>query len=150
MKKSGILHAELAEAIARARHGDMLMVLDAGMPVPRGCRLIDLGLVRGMPSFLTVVKAILGDLIVERYETFDLMAEYNPDMQSTLRSLMPAQGCAAVTREEMQRRMPDAVAVIRTGEFGSCCNMTLYSASGRDAYVEKYNVCCEGTEETDG
>lgn len=140
MKKAGILHHQLEEAICRARHGDTIIILDAGMPVPAGCNYIDLGIVKGVPSFLTVVKAILNEMVIERYDVFELMPQYNPQMHETLQKMLPHQQSGLLSKEDMMALMPAAKAVVRTGEFGSCCNMVLYSASGRDAYVEKFDV----------
>ena len=36
MKKSGVLHNELAQIIASLGHGDLLVIGDAGLPVPQG------------------------------------------------------------------------------------------------------------------
>ena len=35
--------------------------------------------------------------------------------------------------------MKNAKAVVRTGDFRSCCTMVLYSASGMDKYVTQFN-----------
>lgn len=141
MKKSGILHGELSRAVAEARHKDIILILDAGMAVPQDCaNFIDLGLVKGVPSFWQVLNALLGEMIVEGYGVFDLMPQYNPQMYEKIRQLLPAQEEELLSVKQMQQMMRDAKAVVRTGEFGSCCNMVLYSTSGRNSYVEKYNV----------
>ena len=140
MKKSGILNAELMKALTEARHGDCIILLDAGMPVPEKCRYIDIGLVRGIPSFLQVLHAVLGEFIAERYEVYDLMPTYNPAMYQTIQAFMPNVPGSTVTESKMLELMKTAKAVIRTAEFGSCCNMVLYSASGMDKYVEKFNI----------
>ena len=51
MKKSGILHPELARVIASLGHGDGLCIADAGLPVPAGVLRIDLALGPGLPPF---------------------------------------------------------------------------------------------------
>lgn len=52
MKKTELLHAEISEIIAKSAHGDMIMIGDAGMPVPEGVKFIDLALTEGMVHFL--------------------------------------------------------------------------------------------------
>lgn len=140
MKKNGILNAQLSQAVAQARHGDTIIILDAGMAVPPDCNYIDLGLVRGIPSFLEVLRAVLNDLVAERYEVFDLMPQYNPDMYQTIQEMLPNVAGGTASEQKIKELMPTAKAVIRTGEFGSCCNLVLYSASGISRYVEKFNV----------
>lgn len=148
MKKGGILNAELMRAVTEARHGDSIVLLDAGMPAPMGCRYLDLGLVRGVPSFLQVLRALLGEFVAERYAVFDLMPSYNPEMYRTVQTLLSRVPGGTITKRELQEEMKTAKAVVRTAEFGSCCNMILYSASGLDRYVRQFDIR-PGEEQTD-
>ena len=44
MKRTGLLNIELSQVIAGMGHGDVLVIGDAGLPVPKGVRRIDLAL----------------------------------------------------------------------------------------------------------
>ena len=66
MKKHGILQNELAQEIAKSGHLDQFVIGDAGLPVPDGVKCIDLALIEGQPSFMTTLKAVLGELHVEK------------------------------------------------------------------------------------
>lgn len=66
MKRTGILNADLNAALSRLGHGDVVLVADCGMPAPAGVPVIDLALVHGVPSFVQVLDALLGELVVER------------------------------------------------------------------------------------
>ena len=143
MKKGGILNSELMKAITNARHHDVIVICDVGMPVPDGCNYIDLALVRGIPSLVQVLKAVLNEMVAERYEIFDLMPQYNPDMYQTLQDMMPNIPGGLISQEDIIAHMKTAKAVIRTAEFGSCCNMVLHSASGLDGPAARYNVSYE-------
>ena len=90
MKKNGLLHSELMKAITAARHHDTIIICDVGMPVPDGCNYIDLALVRGLPSLPQVLKAVLNEMVIERYEIFDLMPQYNPEMYARLQAMIVA------------------------------------------------------------
>ncbi|RMJ20386.1 hypothetical protein PHISP_08744, partial [Aspergillus sp. HF37] len=65
MKRTTLLHAELSGLIAAFGHGDMLVIGDAGLPVPAGVRVIDLALTRGIPGVFDVLDAVLAELVVE-------------------------------------------------------------------------------------
>jgi D-ribose pyranase len=43
MLKTGILHPQLARVMAELRHMDMLVIADAGLPIPKGVERVDLG-----------------------------------------------------------------------------------------------------------
>jgi D-ribose pyranase len=45
MRKSGVLHARLAAVLTELGHTDLLVVADAGLPIPPGVERIDLAVV---------------------------------------------------------------------------------------------------------
>lgn len=49
MKKGGVLHPLLAQVVASLGHGDLLVVADAGLPIPPGPLRIDLAYAPGRP-----------------------------------------------------------------------------------------------------
>jgi len=140
MKKQGILHAQLMAKLTSLRHNDSIAILDAGMAIPKGAAVIDLALVKGIPSFLDTLKAVLNEIIVEKYGIFKPMTEFNPEMYQYLNGIMPEQAEVLLPHEEFTEELKKAKVVVRTAEFGSCCNIILYSTSGRDYYVNKFNV----------
>ena len=50
MKKTPLLNIALSRVIASLGHGDVLVIGDAGLPVPPGVELIDLALTAGVPA----------------------------------------------------------------------------------------------------
>ena len=66
MIRSGILNAELNHAIAAMGHGDLMIVCDAGFPIPSSAWRIDLAVVPDLPDLETVLLPISQTLIVER------------------------------------------------------------------------------------
>ena len=140
MIKWTVINSRLAQALADARHGDAIVLCDANMPIPPQCSVIDLSLTRGTPTLLQTVKAILNDLVAERYELFSLMPQYNPEMSKELARLLTPLPGGTVDREQLEALMPRARAVVRTGDMGSCCTMVLYSASGMEKYVERFQL----------
>lgn len=139
MIKSTVINAELSHALAAARHKDAIVICDANMPVPAGCKVIDVSLARGIPTLLQTVRAIMNDLVAERYEVFELMPQYNPEMYRTIQELLPQLPGGTISQAELTEVMQRAKAVVRTGDFGSCCTLVLYSASGMDKYIEKFD-----------
>ncbi|GMA32496.1 D-ribose pyranase [Litorihabitans aurantiacus] len=65
MKRTGIINAPLSAAIARLGHTDLVVVADAGLPVPPHVPVVDLALVYGSPRFVDVLTALLGDVVAE-------------------------------------------------------------------------------------
>lgn len=139
MIKSAVINEALCQALAAARHRDAIVICDANMPIPEGCHVVDVSLVRGVPTLLQTLKAILNDLVAERYDVFELMPQYNGEMYAQIQELLPQLPGGTISQEKLMEQMRQAKAVVRTGDFGSCCTMVLYSASGMDKYVEKFD-----------
>ncbi|MDR0260538.1 MAG: D-ribose pyranase [Comamonas sp.] len=129
MKRAALLNIELSQIIAAMGHGDMLVIGDAGLPVPPGVRRVDLAVARGVPSLDQVLQAILSELQVEAAivakECLDgqqLPAWYQ---QRQADGLPSAPQC--VSHEEFKAMSRQAVAVVRTGECTPYANIALRS-----------------------
>lgn len=67
MKKTALLNVALSRLIASLGHGDMVVIGDAGLPVPPGVELIDLALTHGVPDFVSTLKVVLSEMQVESH-----------------------------------------------------------------------------------
>lgn len=144
MVKHHIVNTALSCALSAARHKDAIVICDANMPIPKGCSVVDVSLVRGVPTLMQTLKAILNDLVAERYAVFELMPQYNPEMHRAIQALLPQLPGGTLSQEELELEMERAAAVVRTGDMGSCCTMVLYSASGMEKYVERFDCSFDG------
>jgi D-ribose pyranase len=126
VKRTALLHSELSQVIATMGHGDMLVIGDAGLPIPDGPRRIDLALTPGVPRVAEVLKAVLSELQVERA----LLAREAVEGRAT--GELP-EWCAGqlevvpetVSHEELKRLSARARAVVRTGECTPYANIIL-------------------------
>lgn len=126
MKKIGLLHGELSKLMGEMAHHDTILIGDAGMPVPRGVQLIDLAVVKGVPSFFEVLKAVLTELCVEEGIIDTEMEEVSPHMRKELDKVVNGEfKLTEIPHEELQRISKDCKAVIRTGEFTPYTNIIL-------------------------
>lgn len=126
MRRSGILNAELAALVAGMGHGELLVVGDAGLPVPPGVRCIDLALVPGVPGFQQAVAALLGELVVERGVANAEQLDAAPAAAVALEAgWPPGVPLERVPHAELKLLVAGARAVVRTGEFTPYCNLVL-------------------------
>ena len=93
MKKSGIYNAELAKAVAKMGHGDMILIGDVGCPFPRHdmTTCIDLAVCEGVPKVTDVVKAVLGELVIEGYIVTEETKSVNPKAYEGFRRILDAE-----------------------------------------------------------
>lgn len=127
MKDRGLLHPQLSRVLAETGHGDLIGVADAGLPVPAGVERVDLALVRGVPSFAEVVRAILAELRVEELVVAEEAHGSCPDLLALLRELAPDAVVTSVPHEQLKARSSGARAIVRTGEFTPFANVLLVS-----------------------
>lgn len=125
MKKTGILNQPISTVIAGLGHTDTLVIADAGLPIPDSTTRIDLALVEGIPSFEDTLRAILGEMQVERAIIAEEMSSASPDLHERLRALLGDVPVETVPHEEFKERTRTAKAVIRTGEFTPYANVIL-------------------------
>lgn len=125
MKKDGILNAELLRVVAALGHTQTLVIGDSGLPVPKGVPCIDLSVVRGIPAFRDVLKAVAGELAVES-AVYALEAETeNPQIISELTEALSGVPLSAVKHEHFKQLTEEAAAIVRTGECSPYANVIL-------------------------
>lgn len=127
MKKTGMLNKDISEVIAGMGHMDMLVIGDAGLPIPAHVRRIDLAIRPGYPAFEEVVQAIAGELQVERIILAEETGEVSPKIQDALLRLFSKAAVQKVSHEHFKELSHQAVAVVRTGEFTPYANVILVS-----------------------
>ena len=127
MKKIGVINGPISEVIAKMGHYDMLMVGDAGLPIPPGVRRIDLALCQGVPSFIQTLRVVLSELKLQSVVVASEMQEVSPELYKKTLNELDGVEVEVVSHEELKAMSQKAVAVIRTGEFTPYANIILKS-----------------------
>lgn len=127
MKKIGILNKDISEVIAGMGHTDMLVVCDAGLPIPAATRRIDLALRKGVPGFLETVRTIATELQVERIIVAEEVEAASPQILAGLREILGDVPVEKVPHTQFKDLTNGAAAVVRTGEFTPYANVILVS-----------------------
>ena len=128
MKKTALLNIELSRVIASLGHGDVLMIIDAGMPVPAGVELIDLALTRGVPDFVSVLDVVLTEMHVESHVLADEMIRAQPPALQVIESLNLDDQLGQqrwISHEELKAISRTAKVIVRTGECQPYSNVAL-------------------------
>jgi len=125
VKRTGILHPDIAGVVARLGHTDTLCIADAGLPIPHGPQRIDLAVRPGLPAFLDVVDTVLQELVVERLVVAQEIHTFSPDLYRQLVERLADLPVEAVPHTEFKQRTAACSAVIRTGEFTPYANVIL-------------------------
>ena len=135
MKKSALLNSELSYVVANMRHKDMLVIGDAGLPIPEQTDQIDLAVTKGVPDFLTVLKTVLTELRVEKIILAEEIRETSEKLHEDVLKLIECYqdeekikiSIDYISHEELKTRTACSKAVVRTGEFTPYANIILVS-----------------------
>ena len=125
MKKNGILNPSLIAQLAALGHTDLIVIADAGLPVPTGVPVIDLSLVRGIPSFADTLSAVCQELVVESYILASETATHNQTANQLVEKNLPSLPSRLVSHQEFKTISAKAKAIIRTGECTPYANIIL-------------------------
>jgi D-ribose pyranase len=128
VKRGGILNPALCHAIASLGHGDVLMVVDAGFPIPVSAERIDLAIVQDLPDLRTVLALVHTEFIAETVTFAAEMAENNPRLHEWLLEEFSDAAFEATPHSEMLTSVAaGARTVVRTGAFDPWGNIALRS-----------------------
>jgi simple sugar transport system permease protein/D-ribose pyranase len=141
MKRSAILNAELNHVIGLMGHGDIMIVCDAGFPIPRSAWRVDLAVTKDVPDLATVLGLVAGDLVAERVEYADTLPQHNPALLDTVRRLFPDADHGMIPHATILGEMAaKAKVIVRTGAFDPWGNILLTSGVDVPRWFDKPGV----------
>lgn len=120
-----MLNSALSEVIASLGHGDLLVIADAGLPIPPQTRRIDLALTKNLPSFLDTVRTVLQEMQVEKALLARETAQVSPQVRAQVAELLEGVPFEEISHAELKSLCAQARAVVRTGEFTPYANIIL-------------------------
>lgn len=129
MIKNGILNPHIRSLLARVRHTNMLVIADRGFPFWPTIETVDISLVDGIPTVLQVLNAIRPDFeIGEIFMAEEFLAENTPEVRAQFAQALAGIPVSYEAHDELKKRVPHAVGLIRTGDTIQYANMILVSA----------------------
>lgn len=138
MKKGRILNKYLNEAIADMGHGDVMIISDAGFPIPDDAKRIDLAIEQDKPGIAEIFELISSDFIYERCIVAEEQEKYNPEHFKNIRSLCDRCAVETIPHAELIAKYPkEAKYIVRTGGFEPWGNVILYSGVDAPVWFKK-------------
>ena len=126
MKKSGILNDKLSAALATLGHTDLILVVDAGFPIPRDADRIDLAIAENLPDLRTVLDLISQELVVEGVVRAEDVVSNNPKLDEWLRQTFTDAEFSTRSHADMLGELArEAKVIVRTGAFEPWGNIGL-------------------------
>ena len=123
MRRHGLWHPGLLAHLAGIGHGQVVVVADPGLPVPRTVPVVDLVWAADEPRFLPVLAAVLGELVVEAATVADELADQL--VVDGLTKHLDGVTLDRIPHELLKQRAAEASVVVRTGETTPYANVLL-------------------------
>ena len=129
-KKSKIMNRELAAVITKLMHGDIIVVADAGLPVPPGVATLDLAIQPNIPNLEHILPLLKEELVIERVIIAAEMEKVNKvrfDYVHSLFGQMKSSGgedlIKIVGHDLIETMLPKARLIIQTAELSPYGNV---------------------------
>ena len=141
MNRNRLLNASLSHAIASMGHGDLMIVCDAGFPIPSSAWRVDLAVVPDIPDLETVLGAISEAFVAEKVAYADTLDAHNKPLLEKVRRLFPDAEHGTLAHETILGEMAArAKVIVRTGAFDPWGNVLLYSGVDVPKWFSKPGV----------
>lgn len=128
MNRNKLLNAELSHAIASMGHGDLMIICDAGFPIPSSAWRIDLAISPDVPDLETVLTPIAENFIAEKVSYAEEIVVHNKPLLGKIERLFADAEFAPIKHETILAEMAaKAKVIVRTGAFDPWGNILLYS-----------------------
>jgi D-ribose pyranase len=128
-KTATTINPALSRVISETGHTDLLVVTDAGLPIPPGSERIDLAYRPGAPAFFDVLDTVLAELVVEGATVSEEVAEKSPEVLAALRERFAGEAfeIELIPHVDFKKLTHSARAFVRSGEYTPYANVILHA-----------------------
>lgn len=129
MLRSGILNPAINSLLSRVRHTNLLVIADRAFPFWPQIETVDISLVDDIPRVIDVLNAIKPNFVIGRvFAAQEFLASNGPQKASLLEDALLGIPITFEAHEELKKRVPEAIGLIRTGDTTPYSNLILESA----------------------
>jgi D-ribose pyranase len=123
------LNPQLSRILSETGHTDLIVVTDAGLPIPPGSERVDLAYRPGAPAFFDVLDTVLAEMVVEGATVSAEVQENSPHVLAALRERLDPLGVTIelIPHVEFKQLTHGARAFVRSGEFTPYANVILHA-----------------------
>lgn len=143
MRPGRILHPELAKALAECGHTDIVLVTDAGFPIPKGANRIDLGYYEGKADVMDILRMLRQEIFVEEVAFAPEVKTHHPALYQELQDIYTGSGAVfkSRTHEELVEQIaPKAKVIIRSGSMNAWANIALTCSTDPFAWFTQEDI----------
>ena len=132
MRTERILHPELAAALTTLGHTDIVLVTDAGFPIPTNVRRIDLGFWPGTVDVMQILAVLRKEIYTEEVHFAPEVRDCNLQLYRNVQEIFTGSGAEfhPASHETLCNDIVyRAKVVIRSGSFNPWANFALVAST---------------------
>ncbi|KQR50862.1 hypothetical protein ASF88_16680 [Leifsonia sp. Leaf336] len=124
---STLFNQRLAAVVTGLRFDELIVIADAGLPVPAGVETLDLALTYGKPSVAEVLSVLVDELVINEVLVAEETARVNPTVTAAVEQLTEPAGITvrAVPHDDIEVLIRRAKLIVQTGETTPYGNVIL-------------------------
>ena len=124
----GIVNPHVNSLVSRVRHTNTLVIADAAFPFWPQIETVDISLVKGIPTVLAVLNAVLSNWKCgEAFMAEEFKSHNDRKTQDAFRKACRRIKMTFEPHLEFKKRVPHAIGLIRTGDTTAYGNLILVS-----------------------
>lgn len=131
MKKTRLLNSELSYEIAKMGHTSHITICDAGLPIPKDLKRIDLAVEQNIPKFIEVLNVVSSEMEIEEIILATEIKNKNEKVYMEILDCFKQKDKEIkinwVSHERLKEITKESVAIVRTGECTPYANIILKS-----------------------
>ena len=119
-------------------HGDVLVICDAGFPIPSEEQRIDLALEQDVPTIEQVLNLVVSDFCYEKVLVAAELKEFNRPLYDNVEKILSRCPVSTMPYAQFMATIPRAAKyIVRTGAFSPYGNIALSSAVDAPKWFSK-------------
>lgn len=148
LRKPRIINAELNHMLSSMGHTDILLVTDAGFPIPSDAWVVDLSITRNFPDLVPVLEIVSEVFMAEKLIYADYVPAHNPRLNESLGRLFKDCVHETVAHETMLSEIAKkAKGFVRTGGFDPWGNIALVAGVDLNEWFDRVGTSMPGVYE---
>ncbi|QKJ86031.1 carbohydrate transporter [Paramixta manurensis] len=139
MRPGKILHPQVASALASLGHGDIILVTDAGAPIPADANRIDLAFYAGSVDILEILRVLRQEIFIENVIFADEVPAGNPHLFQWVSDIFTGSGAdfTLIPHQQLVSELyHTAKVIIRSGSLMPWGNFALVASTDPDAWFD--------------
>jgi D-ribose pyranase len=125
LKTSPLLNGRLTAVLTTLRHGETIVIADAGLPAPDGVERLDLAIAQGVPSLADVLPPLRDGTVLEEVLVASDMQRVNPDRRAVVADVFGDEVVREIPHLELEALLPRSKLIVQTGECTPYANVVL-------------------------